>query len=308
MLLLTLASVFMPAYGRLDDITARLTADTNWMRHLHGAYRLIFLCQLGIKTHISCLPTLLRCFRSAYFRANVQINAFVGVTAEHEAIRLCSKDLLESFEGIRGELRRSGEAFDLGAIPVAEFNARLAALYRLYVSSSKNKTMLPFYKDCLKTCDCLYQALEEKGSDRGESQAQAAIRISIDLLAKHTKKIASPSEYKRFLETEVPAARRDMLPEIQRNYSWTGAWSLSDFLVHSRLATPGFTFANEHEAVIGCFDILNRNADLLLQLIQKELEQGVHALEVRPRCTHSNKGVSVNCVSFPRASQSSAFC
>jgi hypothetical protein len=215
----------------------------------------------------------------------VQINSFVGAAIELEAIRGCSVRLIKTFEGILVKIRHAGAAFELAMLSmadVAELNGRLAELCRAFASSSKSKTMLPLYKRCLKTCDCLYIALQEGNSDKRESAAQATVKVSIDFLTKSIKKITPPSDFNSFQAIDVQAAYKEILPAILQNYRWTRAWSLTDFMLHQRLVDPEFAFAAEHESCIACVDAHNRNAELLIDVIQRQLEQCVHALEVRP--------------------------
>ena len=271
-------SLILLSTPRLPDLTTRLTKDKNWLNHFRGAYRLVFLFQLRIKTPVKMVLVMASCLKTAYLRANMQINPFIGNALDNNLIQKCSMDLLGAFEALQDKIRSVG--FSMVSVEdAADFNSKLATMHRTWVCLSKTKTILPTYKESLKICDCLCIALEDKFSTRGDSSEQKTIKISIDYLTKHVKKNVTSAEFQRFQEHDVQAAYREIYPGIQRNYAWTGTLTMTEFMVYQTLMDPNFSFAQEHEPISISVDTFNRNADVLINLIRKELEQCVHSLD-----------------------------
>ena len=101
-------SLILLSTPRLPDLTTRLTKDKNWLNHFRGAYRLVFLFQLRIKTPVKMVSVMASCLKTAYLRANMQINPFIGNALDNNLIQKCSMDLLGAFEALQDKIRSVG--------------------------------------------------------------------------------------------------------------------------------------------------------------------------------------------------------
>jgi hypothetical protein len=225
---------------------------------------------------------MIQCFKCAYIRASIRMNPFIAEGCMEEAIQQNSVDFLASFEKIADKVRCAGPSFDFTMIPaenVLEFNRSMALLLHASAVGSSCKLMASTYLQAFKVCQCVIMAVSEKAFLRTQDVVVKTLKVTTDLLSRCILRCISKAEFDRFLNADLITACSPMLPKFKDNFAWTEMWTFKEIVRYNVLKDPAFVFTLEHEDSCITVDAYNKNADVLIELIQNELEMQVHSMD-----------------------------